>query len=49
MKQKINHLLNHDKYVTQFIYGLIVVNVIAIILDSYHEFHFEYKQLFHWL
>ena len=47
MKQKIHHLLNENKFVTQFIYGLIVVNVIAIVLDSYYVFHLEHQHLFH--
>jgi voltage-gated potassium channel len=49
MKQKIHHLLNENRYVTQFIYGLIVVNVIAIVLDSYYVFHLEHQHLFHTL
>ena len=47
MKERIHHLLNENKFVTQFIYGLIVANVIAIVLDSYYVFHLEHQHLFH--
>ena len=46
MKQKIHDLLHKNKYVIKFIYGLIVFNVIALVLESYKELRADYGTFF---
>ncbi len=46
MKRKIYLLLNHNRYVIEFIYTLIVVNVFVLILESFEEISVPYG---HWL
>ena len=46
MKVKIYNLLHKNKFVIKFIYGLIVLNVIALILESYKELRNDYGNLF---
>lgn len=47
MKKLICNWLNKDKKVTWFIYGLIILNVIALILESYESIDLKYS-LFFW-
>ena len=42
MKLKIHKFINSNPYFLKFIYGLIVLNVVAIILESYKEIHDVY-------
>ncbi len=44
MKQKVYRLLNENKGVIRFIYGLIILNIILIILESYQGFRNKYEQ-----
>ena len=46
MKQKIHSLLNENKSVIKFIYILIVLNIVAIILESYQELRDNYQIVF---
>lgn len=46
LKHKIYHLLHHNKIVIKFIYGLIILNVVALIFESYREIRGEYYTLF---
>jgi len=42
MKLRIYNLLNQNKYVTEFIYTIIILNVLAIMLDSFAEVRVDY-------
>ena len=46
MKQKIYNLLHKNKVVIKFIYGLIIFNIIALILESYQELRESYGNIF---
>lgn len=48
MKKKIHVLLNENPYVLNFIYGLIILNVFSIILESYKEIRFSFNQEFYY-
>lgn len=43
MKQKVYDLLNENQIFIKFIYGLIVLNVISLILESYKEVRTEFE------
>lgn len=42
MKKKIYNLINHNKRFIRFIYGLIILNVTSLILESYKEIRAEF-------
>ncbi len=46
MKQKIANFINFNPYFIKFIYGLIVLNVVAIVLQSYEDLEAEYYNYF---
>ncbi len=48
MKNRIFILIHKNKYFIQFIYGLIILNVIALILESYKELQIEFGKVFYW-
>lgn len=47
MKHTIYNILYKNKKVAKFIYGLIILNVVALILESYKELRVNYEGLFH--
>ncbi len=49
MKQKIYYHLYENKFVIKFIYILIIINVIALILESYQELREQFGTLFQWI
>lgn len=46
MKIKIYNLLHENKIVIKFIYGLIILNIVALILESYKELRLNYRIIF---
>lgn len=46
MKAKVRQFVNHNKYFIEFIYALIILNVIALILESYESLNTNYKWFF---
>jgi len=46
LKQKTYNLLHKNKVVIKFIYGLIILNIVALILESYKELRDNYGSLF---
>lgn len=46
MKNRVREFVNHNKYFIQFIYGLIILNIIALILESYQSLNSNYKWFF---
>jgi len=46
LKQKAYNLLHKNKFVIKFIYSLIIINVIALILESYKELRENYGDVF---
>ncbi len=48
MKNKIHDILNENKYFLKFIYGLIILNVLSIILESYKELKNDYNHEFYY-
>jgi voltage-gated potassium channel len=46
MKEKVSNFINENKYFIKFIYALIVLNVIALILESYQEIGKKYHLFF---
>ncbi|MDO6736918.1 ion transporter [Wenyingzhuangia sp. 2_MG-2023] len=47
MKKKVSNFINYNPYFIQFIYTLIVLNVCALILESYDELRQHYSFFFH--
>ena len=47
MKEIILTFINHNKYFIKFIYTLIVLNIIALILESYEELNARYQTVFY--
>lgn len=47
MKQKIGNFINFNPYFINFIYGLIVLNVVTIILQSYEGLEQQYSHYFY--
>lgn len=45
MKLKIHKFINSNPYFLQFIYGLIVLNVVAIILESYKDIQAQFGDI----
>lgn len=48
MKNKVRHFINNNIYFIQFIYVLIILNIIAIILESYQDLHAKFKNIFYY-
>ncbi|MFC2109540.1 ion transporter [Bacteroidota bacterium] len=48
MKKKVRDFINHNEYFIKFIYALIVLNVIALILESYEELNAIYSPVFYY-
>ena len=48
LKKKIYNLINKNSYFINFIYGLIILNVFAIILGSYKEIRSNYEDLLYY-
>ena len=46
MKRKVYNFINNNPYFIKFIYGLIILNVIAIILESYKGYRIPYSHSF---
>ncbi len=46
VKQKVYNLLHKNEAVTKFIYGLIILNVIMLILESYEEYRLDFGLFF---
>jgi voltage-gated potassium channel len=46
LKQKIYDLFHENKVIIKFIYGLIIINVVALILESYEGLRNNYGYLF---
>jgi len=47
MKEKVSNFINHNKYFIKFIYALIVLNIAALILESYEELNAKHGRLFY--
>lgn len=47
IKQRTHHLLHKNKWFIQFIYGLIILNIVALILESYKNYRNEYTDFFY--
>jgi voltage-gated potassium channel len=48
MKNKVRHFINNNKYFIQFIYALIILNIIALILESYKEVNDRFESVFYY-
>lgn len=48
MKKKIRDFVNHNKYFINFIYVLIVLNICALILESYESLNSKYSAVFYY-
>ncbi|WP_139957123.1 ion transporter [Flavicella sediminum] len=48
MKKKVRDFINHNKTFIKFIYALIVLNIIALILESYEELNAQYSHIFYY-
>ena len=48
LKQKVHQFLTSNRFFLKFIYGLILLNVFAIILESYSEIESAYHDLFNY-
>lgn len=48
MKKKIYELINKNKVFIKFIYGLIILNVITLILESYQELRVSFSDYFYY-
>ncbi len=46
MKNKIHNLINNNKTFIKFIYTLIILNIIAIVLESYKDLRVAYGSIF---
>ena len=47
MKNKVADFINYNKYFIKFIYALIVLNIAALILESYEELNANYSRVFY--
>ncbi len=47
MKEKVSNFINYNKYFIKFIYALIVLNIAALILESYEELNAKYGRFFY--
>ena len=48
MKKKIYHFINKNSTFIKFIYGLIILNIISLILESYKELRISFKDYFNY-
>ena len=48
MKKKVSAFINYNKYFIKFIYTLIVLNIVALILESYEELNVQYSVFFYY-
>ena len=48
MKARVYHLLYQNRNFIQFIYALIIGNVIALILESYEPIYLKFHSFFYW-
>ncbi|NVJ89137.1 MAG: ion transporter [Flavobacteriaceae bacterium] len=48
MKKKVYDLLNKSKYFISFIYGLIILNVIVLIFESYEDYRTSFSNFFYY-
>lgn len=48
MKNKVRDFIDSNEYFIKFIYALIVLNVIALILESYEELSSKYSYIFYY-
>ncbi|MEP5339192.1 MAG: ion transporter [Algibacter sp.] len=48
MKNKVRDFINHNEYFIKFIYTLIILNILALILESYEEINSKYSHLFYY-
>ncbi len=46
MKEKVTLFINENNYFIKFIYTLIILNIVALILESYHEVDKNYHDFF---
>ena len=49
LKRSIYNILYKNKKVAKFIYGLIILNIVALILESYKELRLSYQGLFQFI
>jgi len=47
MKKNVADFINYNKYFIKFIYALIVLNIVALILESYEELNSKYGSVFY--
>jgi voltage-gated potassium channel len=48
MKKKVSNFINYNTYFIKFIYALIVLNIAALILESYQELNARYAAVFYY-
>lgn len=48
MKKKVRDFVNDNKYFINFIYTLIILNIAALILESYEELNSKYSSVFYY-
>jgi len=46
MKQRVYDLLNKNQFVVKFIYSLIIINIVALVLESYKDLRTNYNFAF---
>lgn len=49
MQKRIHYLLHQNTYFLQFIYFLIVINIVSLILASYEETYLAYQSIFDYI
>ena len=47
MKKKVSNFINYNTYFIKFIYALIILNIVALILESYEELNAKYSTIFY--
>lgn len=47
MKKKVGDFINFNTYFIKFIYALIILNIFALILESYEELNSKYSHIFY--
>ncbi len=47
MKNKARNFITENKYFIKFIYALIILNIVALILESYEELNVKYNSVFY--
>lgn len=48
MKKKASNLINDNKFFIKFIYALIILNIVALILESYDQLNTKYGTFFYY-